>query len=289
MTTLAPTAIQTAEFTLDGRTYNFTLMPVTPEQADRWLNEDNTRNRGLREKAVQRLVDDINAGRWEFDGSPIRFSDTGELLDGQHRLEAIRRTGVTLHLLIGSGFHVDTQDIMDGVQKRQPGDILAIHGYSDPNALGAVARAVLQWEQGGYTTSLSTPTSAFSPRAVREKVDSDKAIQWATHLGGVHRKHIDATSTAIGLAAWLLRDDVPLAEVYLNSLAEHATKGEGDPRLAVIFKLRQIKERHDRKGRLVAEQTYVLLKGFDAWRKGQTLKRIETIRGGKGIKFPRLP
>lgn len=60
---------------------------ITPEKA-KTLLVMNTKNRKLSRKLVQKYASDMAAGRWPYNGDPIRVSVSNVLLDGQHRLEA---------------------------------------------------------------------------------------------------------------------------------------------------------------------------------------------------------
>lgn len=70
----------------------FEIMEISPEQATAWL-ERNVKNRKLRTGKVQSIAADIENGDWMLTHQAIGFDSDGELLDGQHRLEAIRMAG----------------------------------------------------------------------------------------------------------------------------------------------------------------------------------------------------
>lgn len=69
------------------------LMKITPEQAETVLQENNTKNRKLKAQTVNGLIRAMRENPNGFNGSSIVFGTDGTLLDGQHRLEAIRRNG----------------------------------------------------------------------------------------------------------------------------------------------------------------------------------------------------
>lgn len=62
---------------------------VTPDVARQFL-EKNISNRRVRKTLVDYLIKQIKSGEWQSEHpQPIVFSDTGRLIDGQHRLLAI--------------------------------------------------------------------------------------------------------------------------------------------------------------------------------------------------------
>lgn len=72
------------------------ILDVTPELARQLLAQLAPYQRKIELRHVQALEADMRAGRWKPNGSPIRFDKNGNLCDGQHRLAACIRSGVTL-------------------------------------------------------------------------------------------------------------------------------------------------------------------------------------------------
>jgi hypothetical protein len=132
---------------------------VTPEMAAAWL-ETNENNRSHRKLQVAKYAKDMREGRWGFVADPIRFSDTGKLLDGQHRLRAIVESGVTIKIAVVEGLDPDTQQYMDSGIKRTVGDQMKIDGRDFGTRLAAAARQVmsmLERNVGGSMAHYSTP------------------------------------------------------------------------------------------------------------------------------------
>lgn len=71
---------------------------VTPQMASLWLG-DNPHNRPINQKRVMELVKKIQAGSWK-ENPPIEVFSTGRLWNGQHRLTAIVRSGVSVPLRV---------------------------------------------------------------------------------------------------------------------------------------------------------------------------------------------
>src|SRR5258708_40251676 len=75
---------------------------ITPEMATQWL-EKNTMNRRIRQSDVDNLTGIMKRGQWELNGETIIISDTGDVLDGQHRLSAcfLGNTAFQSYVVIG--------------------------------------------------------------------------------------------------------------------------------------------------------------------------------------------
>jgi hypothetical protein len=65
---------------------------ITPKQAQVILAH-NDRNRSLASSRVTVYSGAMLAGEWRMNGETIKFNGDGTLLDGQHRLAAVVRSG----------------------------------------------------------------------------------------------------------------------------------------------------------------------------------------------------
>jgi hypothetical protein len=126
---------------------SYEIVDVTPGLAKEWLDH-NTHNRNIREQVVDGYAVDMAAGHWPENGQSIKFSVTGVLLDGQHRLAAIVKSGVTLRMLVVRNLPDETQMTMDTGAKRTFADVLRLNGESYVVPLAAVCLRVYQWKQG---------------------------------------------------------------------------------------------------------------------------------------------
>lgn len=112
------------------------VIRVTPAMASNWLSS-NTINRRLRRSVVDGLVAAFKRGEYQTTHQGIAFSDTGELLDGQHRLTAIAEmpAGASFEMLVTRGIPKSAFRVVDTGLKRSHSDILGI-----PTGHAAVAR-----------------------------------------------------------------------------------------------------------------------------------------------------
>lgn len=99
---------------------------ITPSIAKSIL-ELNTNNRNVKQEVLKRYCNDMTLGNWKQDtGETIKISKNGTLLDGQHRLLAIAKTGKSVY------FHVCTElddqifDVLDTGSSRNAGDIFGL-------------------------------------------------------------------------------------------------------------------------------------------------------------------
>lgn len=121
------------------------VLTVTPELASEWLTR-NTRNRVISGITVAQFASDMEEGRWHFTGQPIVFDTNGTLSDGQHRLTAQVKVGVTLQWLVVGGVDVKAQDFIDIGRPRSVANQLQIEGRSFTYNVSAAARLYLIYE-----------------------------------------------------------------------------------------------------------------------------------------------
>lgn len=124
---------------------------VTPDLAEKWLLK-NTHNRKLYETVVDSYALDMKRGNWILNHQGICFDEDGVLLDGQHRLEAIKRSGKTVTMFVfrnmpkgyvGNGNHIVTQDTIDDIKKRCIGDKLHLsYGMENANLKVAMCNII---------------------------------------------------------------------------------------------------------------------------------------------------
>ena len=78
---------------------NCFIVTVTPELAREWL-KNNRFNRPLKARLVEKYVRQILEGNWQRTHQGIAFDENGIIIDGQHRLCAIIRTGQSVRMLV---------------------------------------------------------------------------------------------------------------------------------------------------------------------------------------------
>jgi len=111
------------------------LKTITPEYAAEMLAL-NHRNRRLDKRYVARLADDMKRGLWKINGNTICVNGT-LLIDGQHRLQAVVDSGVSINCLVVEGLESDVFDTIDIGKKRSHSDTLEVKGEQNVKRLAA--------------------------------------------------------------------------------------------------------------------------------------------------------
>lgn len=98
---------------------------VGPEMAAILL-EGNTRNRPAKQQHIENLAREMSEGRFQYNGDTIRVDRHGNLLDGQHRLMAVVKSGTTHLMTIISGLDPETFLTIDQGTRRTSADMLGV-------------------------------------------------------------------------------------------------------------------------------------------------------------------
>lgn len=127
---------------------------ITPDIAREYLNR-NTSNRCVTQSMVNFYAREMQCGRWQFNGDSIRFDSNGNLIDGQHRLLAIIKSGVSLDMLVISGLDSKSFLTIDQGKKRSVGDCFSISGIRQYTLVSGIVRGKMMLEKSRSISSAS--------------------------------------------------------------------------------------------------------------------------------------
>ena len=119
---------------------NSRVFEITPEIAEYLLVNYNSQNRPKKAGKITEFADDMVSGDWFVTGDTIKFSDEHLLRDGQNRLKACVRSGVSFFTHIVFGIPDKAFHKLDRGKVRTSGDVLGIAGYSNSTRLAAAVR-----------------------------------------------------------------------------------------------------------------------------------------------------
>lgn len=136
------------------------LREITPQEAHEILSWYNANNRPITKARVDTYVQAIKDGKWAFNGDPIRFKQNGSLLDAQHRLTAIYKSGIAQKFVFVLGLDDYAFTTMDYGKTRNGADVLYIaekDNDTNPKALVGLTKVInssLQWVEA-YSNNLT--------------------------------------------------------------------------------------------------------------------------------------
>ena len=260
------------------------VVEVTPEMAAVWL-ASAAMNRSLRVSQVAKYASDMSAGRWHLTGAPLQFSVSGRLLDGQHRLKAIIKSGVTVPILVVKGLPDSSQQFMDVGTKRSVSDQLRIAGYRHAPISASSGRLIIAWQTNRLGRNR---ISSITDSEVREFVEANPAIAdiagFASH---VRREGLEVPASVIVATVWRARErghNETLTKDFFQAMAEMRSDGRGDPRYVLLQRIS--KARRSRELIDAPTMLSLVVRAYNAHYTGVEIKILKAVFQGGAIEVP---
>lgn len=144
----------------------FEQRKVGPEEAGKIMDRHWARIEKLKFKQrpisltrILRYAQAMRDGQWGLSPEPITFDTNDDLIEGQHRLESVRKSGVTVEFTISTGWPPETLDLCGQGWSRTPSAILALkNGYG--GYAGRYAGAISTFSRIVYRGSSAACTFA---------------------------------------------------------------------------------------------------------------------------------
>lgn len=170
------------------------MVKVSPQTAKDWLSKNLTseqegeiRNRRKRATVIEKYARRMKIGEWnELNGETIKFDTDGNLIDGQHRMEAQISAGVSLWWLVAFNCRTDAFKTIDDGSSRRGSDMLSIHGEKNVNIFAAVLNMVGRYKEGILPSHItrSMSNSMLYDMATEEKANG---IERSVHIAVTNR------------------------------------------------------------------------------------------------------
>jgi hypothetical protein len=190
------------------------MVRITPDMASRMLSL-NTKNRNLSDRLVSKYSQDMTNGNWSVTHQGIAFYEDGTLADGQHRLEAIIRSGATVTMYITQGLQKTQSINIDAHRPRSTIDGIRIGGLSD----------WIQSKHISMASVLTSPKRLAATELVNFLESISDSAQFATDAFPTNRRYLTASIIHAALCLAHFAGERPsylrrFAEVLLSGIAE---------------------------------------------------------------------
>lgn len=265
-------------------TVTVTQETIGPDDA-RELLKLNTKNRGLRGGLVESLKRDIKTDRWVLNGETIKISNTGVLLDGQHRLQAVIEADKPITTMVVRGLDDTVQMTVDSGTRRQLHDVLKING--EPNATTLAAAARVSWFLDTYGT-----TRVFGVQPSKAELldyfEKNPGLRDAATLGITAPRSTLRIPGSSAAALWyqMSRFDKTMADSFwLQLLQNDAPKG------SAIYALREtlLKDLGRPHHMSVYHRLALIIKAWNYWVTGRSADHIQWRGSGERPEgFPKM-
>lgn len=243
------------------------VVALTPVLASLLL-ERNKINRNLSKFNCETIKNDILADRWMFNGESLTVSNTGELLDGQHRCQAVIDTRKTILVNIAFGAQNRARFTIDIGRPKSAPNFLHMKGYTDTNNLSAAVALILQYNKTGTVpinfaraTKTEIVAAVDELRGIQISID---AVREAT------KKRLGSRSVlAFCHYVFKKKSGAEAADEFMARLIE----GDGLRKDSPIFRCRERLIGLD-SGARANVRSEVVFRAWNAWRRGETVSAI---------------
>jgi len=261
---------------IDGQTITLEFVEVGPDLAAEWLKL-NDNNRNTKKGNLSKITRAMELDEFRFVGDPVRFDDTGRLIDGQHRLIAIRRSGTSQTLLVMRGFHPEAQLYVDQGSGRQPGDQVQISKLTEKSARdwASIARLAIRWDAEDLTTNILVPSN---PEIVAFCSEHKDQMARAVAAAKAQYSRVRGRVPVAGAVHFFAEEiDTALCHEFFRKLASGAELAVGDP----VFALRDaLLKRKDRDRLTTLEELALYVSAWNSKRAGRVVQRLQQPRLG---------
>lgn len=263
-----------------------TVEKVTPERAAEWLRL-NVNNRNVRPHTVGQYAEDMRQGRWRVNGDPVRFNDAGELVDGQHRLEACVVADVAFDTVVIRGLSDEDKVTFDSGVKRTLADVLKFRGERSTHQLAAGIRAC--WLYENHPNPLTGRAHRKpSPPELLAWFERNREVQASVDVAGHVRRQVAIPATAIVVPHFFgmkvsPEDTVDFFEKLRTGLDLH----HGSPVMALRRYLELLRPKRDKPP--PEHTTALVIKAFNLYRAGEEVELLMWRAGGRNSEpYPRI-
>jgi len=265
---------------------------ITPAIAEQYL-EQNKQNRPIRARRVTELARDMESGRWEENGEAgITFDWNGHIAGGQHTLSAVIMSGVSIRCRVTRGVRPQARATMNDSSKQKFADDLHISGVINSSHAEPLLRKILVWEKAAQGSARNAGGLAHwsSTRFSRAEL----AEAWPKYAAGItgtltETKQWDdpwglvGNRGALEFTYWLLSVRYDCNPASINSYFDRLAYGSQDETDQILTR---VKVRLRRKPNSAPYQVFWLIRGWNAWTRGEKLAKLQIPAGGLPENYP---
>lgn len=197
---------------------------ITPLMAEDWVT-GQTHNRKIHDSNVQKFERLLQTDEFHVTHQGVAFSDSGRLLDGQHRLLAIVNTGIGATMMVTRGWPEDTQQFIDQGRIRTALDIEQLR---NPEAHAttyhmAIARRMVTGTRGSLLLTTPDIVNFAEEHSAAISFTIDEAFQ------GKHPRYVRQAGVGAAVArAYYHEDRVRLIEFGSCLIGVRTPQGDPD-------------------------------------------------------------
>lgn len=245
------------------------IVTLTPVLASLLL-ERNPVNRPIGKYNMEALRADVSSARFVFNGESLVVSDTGVLIDGQHRCSTVIETRQPILTVIVFGPKEEARFTIDIGKPKTAANFLHMKGGVDTNNLSATIGLLVQYATLG--TLVHGSVKATKTQIV-EGYERFRGVEMSVEAvaGATKMKLGSRSALAFCHYTFKRRAGADAADTFMRKLIDGDGLRKGDP----IYHTRDRLLKLDR-GARAESRIEVVFKGWNAWRRNETVTGIRS-------------
>jgi hypothetical protein len=255
---------------------NYSVEVITPVKAAIML-KSNPKNRNLNHSHVLFLASQMTNGAWAKNGQSIVLDFHDNIIDGQHRLNAIVQSSESIEMLVVRGVDPQTMNTIDTGRGRNASDVFTLNGVKNANTISSVTRMLMAWEaenshhlKGGarWKDGAQPSNNDIHNRYLRDSED----LQWV--FCKVRSKSLAGcaeSQAGCALAVLLKKNSKSVVAEFVDKI-----KNGGDyAKSPTHFLSGWVRSRRESDIKVARnEQIFAIIWAFEKWLNGQEMKML---------------
>lgn len=223
-------------------------------------------------------------------GDTIKISKEGNVIDGQHRLSAIVRSGKTVSCAIARNVDSEVFEVLDTGKIRSGGDVLYMAGYKNTLSVSAAARTILLHKSGLNTRpargSSATTGDITSNKKILEFVnENEEALMEAVNFGSnANKKCSFLARSEYAVYFFIFSEKSPDdARLFLEKFVSGSNLEENSPILLLRRAMEKSATSHIK---LTAyAKKYLIVRAWNAFRQK---RKVGVLQYNKDFQMPEI-
>ncbi len=248
------------------------VIELTPKLAKYFLTNNAPFQRKINKRKVDHYKREIQNNNWQLNGDNISFDKDGNMINGQHRCEAVVLADKSIYTVVILGLDSESFKTMDQGFNRSNGSLFNMQGVKYASNLPTMLKIIYDNKKTGMINS-KAPTPSFSEIEKLYNTDKDnfdKACSLSNVIVKSYKNTGFSATTFLPFAyKAILKNEEDLKEFYYAIVHQNWTKLDGCPIKACYQRM----EKHIKKGCEVNSTTKynILASAWNHYRKGARL------------------
>lgn len=245
---------------------------VTPAIAESWLLKNNA-NRPVKKSHIKSLAQAMKRGEWMLNGESIKFDHGGNLIDGQHRLQAVVMADVSVPMIVMRNLDPRVFATIDTGVVRGGGDALALKGFPLAFQLSGATKYIIAFETRGTLWNEGGNGIKFTNAQVVETIARHPDL--ANWVEKTHPARYIVPTSPLAAVCYLSQSKTNghKVDAFVDALITGAGLSETDP--AYLLRERAISARQGINKLTRKGFTALLIKSLNAYRAGRAVKMLK--------------